>query len=464
MHTHGFCRIRLVSAACLVIALLLTGTYSCAENADTLYPIRVDDLWGYMNRAGTVVIEPQFASAEGFRGGYAVVGLISDDPELESEYCGIIDRTGRWALEPGHLGIESRDEMDRFIGGRDEGIYIIRGDDGCGFFDIPSGFFSDLVFDDVESDPDGQVDAKLVCVQRDFRKGFARRDNGEIAVPCLYDSEYIYAFEGEYCAVMPYDTDIADDWRLIDREGKEIPMPEGCHATANASEGLVPVWNAESDLCGYADTAGNMAIEPQYQWAYPFREGRACVTLTSWQDAVITPENEIVAVLSDSVNRTGSSDAYSRGQLQLAHYSDGLEYIAFLDAYGREVFRLDVENLISAGDYFGNGTAFYQTGKSTRYGDVEDSRYGLFNEQGEILTGPVFEMSEEDLCRMFSEGCFAVTDADTGCKGFIDARGQWVIAPEWDEAEDFYGGLAPVERDGRLAYIDHDGKLVWEEK
>ena len=256
-------------------------------------------------------------------------------------------------------------------------------------------------------------------------------------------------------------------------------MPEGCYLTGHldsTEDGLIPVWQAfpekehpdEEGLCGYMDLKGNLVIRPQYTWAYSFHEGLACVMLDSEreQTAVINPENEIVAILPDPVNRSGSNYCFNNGMLQLAHYSDEnrLAYIAFLNHRCEETFRLEVENLYYAGDFLSNGTALYYTGKETPYGTYEDEGCGLFSPEKGILTGPIFAVRrDDDTYANLSEGLLPLADAETGKVGFIDDSGRWVIAPEWDSAEDFRNSLALVEKDDKMIYIDHNGFVVWAE-
>jgi hypothetical protein len=52
----------------------------------------------------------------------------------------------------------------------------------------------------------------------------------------------------------------------------------------------------------------------------------------------------------------------------------------------------------------------------------------------------------------------------TGKWGFIDKQGKLVINPQFDRAENFVDGLAPVrigdEKTGKWGFIDKQGKLV----
>ena len=51
-----------------------------------------------------------------------------------------------------------------------------------------------------------------------------------------------------------------------------------------------------------------------------------------------------------------------------------------------------------------------------------------------------------------------------GLWGYINEQAETVIQAVWDKASSFREGLALVEKDGKLAYIDHAGDVVWQEK
>ena len=64
--------------------------------------------------------------------------------------------------------------------------------------------------------------------------------------------------------------------------------------------------------------------------------------------------------------------------------------------------------------------------------------------------------------KSFEKGLQAMLNAE-GRMGYLDTRGREAIAFAWDKAYRFRHGLALVEKDGRMAYIDHDGAIVWQE-
>ena len=103
----------------------------------------------------------------------------------------------------------------------------------------------------------------------------------------------------------------------------------------------------------------------------------------------------------------------------------------------------------------------------------ENGLYGLMRitkDGAEYVTEPRYErhiggvFDTEDLEDQidFSEGLHPVRM--NGLWGYIDESGSFVIEPAWDAASSFRDGLALVEKDGKLAYIDHDGAAVWQEQ
>ncbi|MDO4754066.1 MAG: WG repeat-containing protein [Bacillota bacterium] len=72
--------------------------YGCAD--DALFLIKVNGLFGYQDKSGNIVIEPQFAEAAHFSEGLAAVKVKAEDP------FGFINRKGEMVIEPAFAGIE----------------------------------------------------------------------------------------------------------------------------------------------------------------------------------------------------------------------------------------------------------------------------------------------------------------------------------------------------------------------
>ncbi|HYE78866.1 MAG TPA: WG repeat-containing protein, partial [bacterium] len=82
-----------------------------------------------------------------------------------------------------------------------------------------------------------------------------------------------------------------------------------------------------------------------------------------------------------------------------------------------------------------------------------EGRWGFINQRGQWVIAPRFR----EVGR-FREG---VAPASwRGLFGFIDRRGEWVIKPVFDVAYPFSEGLARVMRNGYCQYVDRAGQVV----
>ncbi len=64
--------------------------------SEGLATVRLNGKWGYIDAFGTTVIQPQFDDAHPFSDGLATVGNFSEDGPL----FGYIDKTGAWVIQP----------------------------------------------------------------------------------------------------------------------------------------------------------------------------------------------------------------------------------------------------------------------------------------------------------------------------------------------------------------------------
>ena len=452
--------------AVLFVAVLFIPLISFAEEGKPLYAVKDDNgLWGYIDCKGNLVIPGTFTWAEDFRGDYALARQVPEGEPMQDEgYYGIIDLAGKWVLPPEYAEILSQSDSGDYAGGRDTGIYLVvdgwKKDSKAGFFDIPSGFFSGLVYDHVVVQWYWYEysDSIYIPVTADGKLGFASRTTGEIVIPCRYSPDDSRGFSGNFCMVMPVASEIADGWLLIDRKGREIPLPEQCFASGTFRDGLAPVWNCETDLCGYIDMQGNAVIEPQYEWAYEFSEGLACVKQSSGEYAMITPDGRTAFTRWDEADARGSSMYCSHGLIRCAAPDGGP--VVFLNPSGDEVFRLEIEGLEGVGDFKENGVAFYEV-HSDQLLYNGGRGVGLFNDKGEILTPPIFWVEDGQWHDAFSDGLFPITELATLKAGYIDERGRWAFPPVNGYCQEFRDGLARIDLYPEVIFVDREGNVLY---
>jgi hypothetical protein len=242
-------------------------------------------------------------------------------------------------------------------------------------------------------------------------------------------------------------------WGYMDEKGKVVIEPQ-YQVAYDFHEGLACV--AVKALRGYIDKTGQMVIKPQFGWAGNFSEGLAFVNLhrnmygehVEWYKAVtgtgFCDKNGKVVIRCGYGNR-------------VADFHEGVAWTGkeYIDKTGKPVAGEAVED----GDSFYEGMAAAQKGGKWGY---------LGRESMKFVIEPQFLAA-----RRFSEGLAAVaTGGETDPKtkqpkftwGYVDRTGKLVIEPRFEDAGMFSEGLAPVRTGGKWGYVDKSGKVVIEPK
>ena len=478
-----------------VIALCLLPLCGRAAD-DALYPIRENGLWGYMDRAGETVIDPRWISAEPFSGGVAIVEEDNDHKDGK----GLIRTNGDYILLPEYRVEEARevyiysqwDESLQQYG--KEGFY----DKASGFLLSPSfdyiydygwdvllvhdGFPEDCDEEEEEWDEDWADEAEWDEFQWNGSEdeaanpyySFIRRDTGEFVFPKQYSALYddVGYYSGYVLVSDERDLWEDDEWvgieaeyHLFDPAGQEVVFPEGIAPDSGIFEGVLRISRQLTDeeaeqnesgwgtVYGLGRPDGTVIVEPQYDF------------LTYAGDGLVSIYQDHLHGLMDPEGRVIVSPTYFMdwgGPLPQIIYENGYAVIEdagedwwiILTTDGHEVFQRPVESedgiaFRLCGDVLDSGLIWY-----------EDSQgFGLMHvtEQGaEYLTGGVYEAARSF---DFSEGLHPVKQ--NGLWGYINKQAEWVIPPQYDSADNFRDGLALVEKDGKLMYIDHSGTVVW---
>lgn len=246
------------------------------------YPVRIDGLWGYVDRTGKVVIEPKYESEAYFSDGVAIVRHRPDaEAAAQAEPAGgtvaipqrprdskweIIDTSGKTLAEP---------PLRRYAqsGAFSEGLAAISGRDGVeshdvhGYIDKAGRVVIKPQFYKAGYFREGLADA---CVFID-RCGLIDR-TGKFVVPPVYERVRSFS-EGLALVITP-----GGRARFFDKGGEVvIALPPSSRVSTDFSEGLAAVAKGGSDKYGYIDKTGQFRIQPEFEGAGPFSEGLAPV-------------------------------------------------------------------------------------------------------------------------------------------------------------------------------------------
>ncbi len=230
-------------------------------------------------------------------------------------------------------------------------------------------------------------------------------------------------------------------------------------------------WFIENNKIGFKNEKGVTKIKPQYVMAEPFSEGLACAR---------TGENQFTANYG-FINEKGDwiikPQYNNHGSL-----SEGLANVAkdfkwgFIDKKGKWV--IEPQYQLCYG--FKNGYA--QVSKGGKWGIIDKKgnmvivadNYSVTNVSNGVLARKKDLKTPWELIDIkgkrlsdktwgnvmeFGDGLAPARD-ENDKYGFINAKGEWVIKPQYTEADPFFEGLAAVSIDYKWGFIDKTGKLV----
>lgn len=218
-------------------------------------------------------------------------------------------------------------------------------------------------------------------------------------------------------------------WGYIDKDGNQVIEP--------IYDAILPFQNGIAAVnyrgkWGYIDDSGKKIIEPAFLFATSFSEGKAIAQAFDGKFGLIDKEgNWVVDPQFDNLQESGSFYVFTSKSSKGA-----------LDKAGREIISpnydhikaIDVSTLI----------------KKDRYG------WTISNADGQQISETVFEHfleESEGLCPCGNDGLW----------GYCSLIGKTIIPLQYDIAETFQFGLAPVLKEGKYFLINIDGEKVSEE-
>jgi hypothetical protein len=299
------------------------GTTETAVTTDTtvsnetvqLYPVRVDGKWGFIDKTGTIRIEPQFADlyqrygGDTFSDGLAPAAV----GEGDDEKWGYIDTSGAWVVDP------QWDYAKNFS----EGLAVVGN---------KTGLDGDLFMEYGYIDSSGTL---VIPIERntasDFSEGLAMFTEIDVGYPSYFLDKTGAPVLGPFDFALPFSEGLAyvewgDRCGFIDKTGaRVIELPEGfgrCqHSSCSFSEGLAAVASSEGGVERhvFVDTSGTVVIEPQYDYAGDFFEGLAVAAVQEGDD-----------IKWGYIDKTGAW--VIEPQFYMAHdFSEGLAAVMYIE-------------------------------------------------------------------------------------------------------------------------------------
>lgn len=275
------------------------------HSAVALFPVVQNGKYGYIDRLGTIVIQPQFDRATRFSDGLALVGFGGNHA--------YIDRVGNVVIRLDYRDfnlVSGFSEGMAVVGNRGPGDFI---QDLLGYIDKTGTLVVPLRFDEARAFSEG-----LALVSLRYQRGYIDK-TGKFIIPPQFGVAESFsnglARVGSYVQGLPRE-------HYIDRTRKRA-IRQQYMFIGDFSEGLAAVW--VGDRKGYIDRSGALVIKPQpFNSVGEFSDGMAKVQMGG-------PMGKGGRL--GFIDRSGKvvvKPAYEFAQ----HFSDGLCAVAIGDRYG----------------------------------------------------------------------------------------------------------------------------------
>lgn len=369
--------------------------------SEGLVSLKINDKWGFVDKTGKIIIEPEFEYAYEFREGLASVML--------NGKFGVIDNTGKIICKP------QFDSINNFT----EGLLIVRDNGKYGLINSSGKIIIEPKFDYVSSFSEG-----LISIKVDGKYGVID-SNGKMIIEPKFDS--IGNFIEGLASIR-----VNGKYGVIDNTGKVIVEPKFIDEL-KFSEGLASAWFASGKF-GVIDNTGKITCEPKFGSMGDFSGGLARVHINNKYGFIDKTGKIIVEPQFDSI---GYLDEGLASVLVDGKYG-------FIDNAGKII----IEPKFDSVSYFSEGLASVYI----------DGKYKVIDKTGKTtIESPLGSIGK------FSEGLASISDS-TGKYGIIDKTGKIIIQPKFDFIDNFSKGLASILVDGKYGAIDNTGKIIIEPK
>jgi hypothetical protein len=391
------------------------------------------DHYGYLDTTGGWVLAPRFEAAEAFSEGLASV--VEDGERRVIDRQGRVVMRGSFSARPCVNGLFAVNaQVERAVVG-DSGERVVVGrDERWGYADAAGTMRIEPTF--VEAGPFTGPLAHVKVPEGPFAWYSAFIDrSGKLVGPTRFAGTTGFSEDRAWCY-------FADTRTAVCIDGTGEPAFGGAFFSGSGfSEGLSPAARASDPTkWGYVDREGRWVIEPRFDRAFEFREGRATVVVGE-ENFLIDPAGE----------RHGepflmAMGLFSEGLMPALRASDDPDAPSIVVGPGKIVTAyfgyLDREGRWAIEPRFPRAHPFHEGRAHATIKAGNDERWGFIDTSGAWVIPPTFHWAER-----FEHGLAPVRTPDQ-LYGFVDRDGRWAIAPEWKNlqpAPRFVDGLVWVQ-------------------
>ena len=245
------------------------------------------DKYGYVDKLGNVVLPFRFESASDFEAGRAIV--------QENGFYGVIDRIGNYILKPVYTDIQ----------GLSSGLFLVGKDSLYGYVDKDGKVKIPIQFTDAYPFASG-----VAKVEMDGKQAFIDDNGGFIVPPCkstlsFFNDSLIIFEENELYGLMRRNCSVV------------VPAMYDVIGTLSSNRALV----SANDQVGYIDGAGKVVVELKFQY-YPncskrgtFKSNYAIVMKDGKFGAINDQGKTVLGFNQTDIGEIKALTAFTKGEL-----------------------------------------------------------------------------------------------------------------------------------------------------
>ena len=381
--------------------------------------------------------------------GREITSPIYKNIRLTSDSTALLTEFPKWQLIVPGTGVVKEFYYDH-IEPVSNGIYVISANGKQAIINIEEDYLVD------GNDWTIDVQDPFVIIKEHNKYGVLKEGGLEV-LPAKFDSIY---FSGKHFYTLERDA-MMDRWQIYSTFGSAISSSY-YEQVFPMSEDLIAL--KKNGYWGYIDFSGHTVIDFIYDYAWPFKEGRAKVTYLGNQ-GIINTAGEWVVHANHSAVTIVNKDLFINHAGERLDLLDGLERVVYQTYNNLEPHSFGLKEITSGGrigliNHSGTSVIPPQYHHiSDLVGDhfyilMKDGRYGVIDEAGELVFGLTDEFEH---IGSLSEGFLAVKK--DGRFGFIDFDGNLRIANRYDQVGEFQEGMAPVQLLNKWGFIDRLERL-----
>lgn len=332
-----------------------------------LLAVELNEEWGYIDKDGKYVIEPQFSWAYNFSdAGLACVSIGNSYVAGGAKY-GYIDTNGKWVINP------------QFDDARPFGKYrlaCVEYEGKYGYIDLEGNWIINPQFENAEPfSEDG-----LACVRLNDKYGFIDNE-GKYVIPLKYDRAR--GFYNGYAAV-----EYNNKCGYIDVNDNLIIETEADYWDMGSfnKNGLAGIKNSNGKY-GIIDTKGNYVIEPKFDMIGSFSSDGLMPVLSDKKWGIADKTGKIITEIPYEFLSNFSKNGLAAVVLYTDEANEYGEHYLGKYGYVDQSGDLIIDLMFDFDYYCGVDASFFDDG----YAVVCLGKYfGIINSDGEYIVNPQF--------------------------------------------------------------------------